>query len=139
MRSFAAEYLRRPPSLDVDMLSMGLSHSLAPRTLGHVKHVTIAEKSLLIGDDVADLLVRYASLLGKVGSADHVVIRSIGIDGEEVEADFLLNSGTVMMTESTHSALPEPDNSDALTYIRDRLEHYEDYTLPDPEPHTADQ
>jgi hypothetical protein len=90
-----------------------------------MKHVTIAEKSFLLGDDVADLLIRYAALLGKVNSADSISVRSIGIDGEIVEAQFLLNSGSVMMAESTHSALPEPDNRDAVQYIEDQLGRYE--------------
>src|SRR5206468_3672347 len=109
--------------------------SAYPRSM---KHVTIADKSLLIGDDVADMLVRYAALLGKANSADNVVIRSIGIDGEEVEANYLLNSGTVMMAESTHSTLPEPDNADALAYLQERLEDYENYALPGPDGDQAD-
>lgn len=94
--------------------------------------MTIADKSLLIGDEVADLLISYGALLGKVGSADHVLVRSIGVDGEEVEANYLLNSGTVLMVESTRSKLPEPDNGEAIAYMQDRLQHYESYTLPDP-------
>ena len=98
--------------------------------LGSVKHVTIAEKSLLIGDDAADTLVRYAAVLGSTSSADSVSIRSIGVDGEEVEATFLLNSGTVMMVESTTSSLPEPDNTDALHYMGDQISRRESYDLP---------
>lgn len=90
----------------------------------------MAEKSFLVGDDVADLLIRYAALLGKVGSADSVSIRSLGVDGEVVDAHFLLNSGTVMMAESTHSSLPAPDNSDAMQYMRDQIEKYDSYSLP---------
>ena len=90
----------------------------------------MADKSFLVGDDVAETLIRYAALLGKVGSADSVSIRSLGIDGELVEALFLLNSGTVLMAESTHSDLPEPDNSDALQYMRDQIEKYDSYSLP---------
>jgi len=99
-----------------------------------VKHVTIAEKSFLVGDDVADTLVRYAALLGKANSADSVTIRSLGVDGEEVEALYLLNSGTVLMAESTRSTLPEPDNSDALKYMQEQMDRYESYDLlPDDE------
>ena len=102
--------------------------------LCRVKHVTIAEKSLLIGDDAADTLVRYAALLGSTSSADSVNIRSIGVNGEEVGATFLLNSGTVMMVESTTSSLPEPDNTDALDYMRDQITRRESYDLPALEP-----
>jgi hypothetical protein len=93
----------------------------------------IAGKSLLIGDEVADTLVRYAALLGKANSADNVIVRSIGVDGEEVEANYLLNSGTVLVSESTRSTLPEPDNADALAYLQDRLQQYETYSLPGPD------
>ena len=99
-----------------------------------MKHVTMAEKSFLVGDDVANTLIRYAALLGKVGSADSVTIHSLGVDGELVEAQFLLNPGTVLMAESTLSALPEPDNEDALQYMRDQIDKYETYSLPQDEP-----
>jgi hypothetical protein len=79
-----------------------------------VEHVTIAGKSLLVGDEVADALIRRAALLGKVRSADSVVVRAVGRDGEEVEANFLLDPGTVMIVESTASELPDPDNAGAL-------------------------
>ena len=115
------------------LLSSGVSDSALGPTLTAVKHVTIAGESLLVGDEVADALVMYAALLGKVHSADRVVLRSIGRDGEEVEADFLLNPGVVLMAESTTSELPEPDNADALGYIHDRMQQYEDYSMPDPE------
>ena len=98
-----------------------------------MKHVTIADKSLLVGDAVAETLIRYAALLGQRSSADSVTIRSIGVDGEQVDALFLLNAGTVMMAESTSSTLPEPDNDDALAYMQDQLQRYESYDLADGE------
>jgi hypothetical protein len=104
-----------------------------------MKHVTIAEKSFLVGDDVADLLIRYAALLGKVNSADSVSVRSIGADGEVVEAMYLLNSGVVMMAEGTSSTLPEPDNRDAVTYMEDQIRRYESFEMPqDEDEHEAD-
>jgi hypothetical protein len=103
-----------------------------------VRHVTIAGKSLLVGDEAAATLVQYATLLGKLNSADNVTIRSIGIDGAQVDAVFLLNSGTVMMAESTASTLPEPDNADALSYMQDRLQRYETYSLADDESDLGD-
>jgi hypothetical protein len=103
-----------------------------------MRHVTIAGKSLLVGDEVAATLVQYATLLGKLNSADNVTIRSIGVDGAQVDAVFLLNSGTVMMTESTVSRLPEPENADAVAYMQDRLQRYETYSFPDDESDLAD-
>jgi hypothetical protein len=82
--------------------------------------VTYAQKSLLMGDDVADALLAYAALLADTGSADNVEVRGVGVDGEEVVATFVLGNGIDLMAESTRSQLPEPDNRQALAYIRDR-------------------
>ena len=78
-------------------------------------------------------LFRYAAPPGKIGSADTVLVRSIGLNGEDVETDFLLNSGTVMMAESTVSKLSQADNADALAYLHERLQVSEDYSMPDTE------
>ena len=89
-----------------------------------MKHVTMAEKSLLVGTEVADLLTQYAALLAQLRGGDAVTLRAYGIDGEEVEATFVLNSGVVLMAESTRSPLPEPDNSAAVAYLRERLDSF---------------
>ncbi|MDQ4138149.1 MAG: hypothetical protein M3116_04805, partial [Actinomycetota bacterium] len=80
--------------------------------------------SLLVGDDAADALVEYAALVAQLGSGDSVQLNGIGVDGEKVTASFLLNSGTVLMAESTSSELPEPDNLEATAYMRKQLRTY---------------
>jgi hypothetical protein len=90
-----------------------------------MKHVTMAEKSLLIGDDAADTLLRYAALIARLGSGDAVTLRAIGVDGEDVTVSFLLNSGTVILAESTFSNLPEPDNSEQIEYMKSRIAGFE--------------
>jgi hypothetical protein len=84
----------------------------------------MADKSLLVGNEAADLLTQYAALVARIASGDAVTLRAIGADGGEVEATFVLNSGTVLIAESTDSRVPEPDNSDAEAYLRDRLASY---------------
>jgi hypothetical protein len=86
-----------------------------------VKHLTVADKSLLVGDDAADLLVEYAKLLGQVSSADSIDLHAIGADGDEVVATFLLNSGVTLVAESTTSQLAEPDNSKAEQYMHTQI------------------
>jgi hypothetical protein len=82
----------------------------------------MADKSLLVGDAAADTIVRYAGLLAQHNSGDTVELRAVGIDGDEVVATLLLNSGTSLMVESTHSTLPEPDNTDAVEYMRAKMQ-----------------
>jgi hypothetical protein len=90
-----------------------------------MKHVTMADKSLLMGDTVADLLAQYAALMAKVSSGDIVTINAFGDDGDPVEVTFVLNPGTVLLVETSHGHQEEPDNAEAESYIRDRLERFE--------------
>jgi hypothetical protein len=87
-----------------------------------VKHLTLAEKDLLVGDVAADLLVEYAVLLGQNQTADKVDLNAISSDGDAVVATFLLNGGTSIVAETTRSSLPEPDNEEAVSYMRQKLD-----------------
>jgi len=88
-----------------------------------VKHVTYSEKSLLMDDQAADTLLEYARLLGESSGADTVTVRAIGVDGNTVDAAFLLNDSSVMMVESTNSTVEAPDNSEAVRYMQERIDH----------------
>lgn len=87
-----------------------------------MKHVTFAEKSLLTGDDAAEMLMSYATVLGRTDGADSVTLSAIGPDGNDVEATFLLNSSTVLMVESANTTASEPDNETAVDYMRRRVQ-----------------
>lgn len=84
-------------------------------------HLTYADKSLLVGDEIGDLLLEYAALLASNNIADTVEVRSISSDGDEVVAKFLLGEGAPLMTETTHSTLEEPDNLEAEVYVREQI------------------
>jgi hypothetical protein len=83
-------------------------------------HITYADKSLLVGDAAGEAISEYAAALAKHQSADTVTLSGFGADGDDVEATFLLDAGTVLMVESTHSSIPEPDNSEAVEYMREK-------------------
>jgi hypothetical protein len=82
-----------------------------------MKHITFADKSLLIGDEAADLMLEYAAKLAGSSNADTVKLNAISSDGDEVVATFLLDAGAPLMAETTTSTLPEPDNTDAVAYM----------------------
>lgn len=84
----------------------------------------MADKSLLVGDEAAGLLMRYAALLAQINRGDSLDLSAIGVDGEQVHVTFLLNSGTVLLAETSRSDLPEPDNSHAIRYMRGELDSY---------------
>lgn len=86
-----------------------------------MKHVTYADKSLLLGDDTADTLIRYAAALTQHGTADSVEVKAISSDGDSVTATFLLGPGAPLMAETATNDLPEPDNSDVTTHMQERI------------------
>jgi hypothetical protein len=83
-----------------------------------MKHVTYAQKSLLVGDAMADVLLEYAAQLACDGHAAAVDVRAISGDGDEVMATFLVGSGAPLMAETSTTTLPEPDNAELV----DRLQ-----------------
>lgn len=86
-----------------------------------MKHVTVSDKSLLLGDEASDLLAEYAAALGRGQSADTIELRAISGDGDEVLVTFLLNGGFTFVSETSTSRAPEPDNARAEDYLRGRL------------------
>jgi hypothetical protein len=82
----------------------------------------MADKDLLVGDLAADTIVEYAALLARQSSGDTVELHAVSGDGDEVVATLLLNSGTSLMVETTHSSLQEPDNSAAVEYMRAQMQ-----------------
>ncbi|MDX2376722.1 hypothetical protein M4I32_07905 [Microbacterium sp. LRZ72] len=87
-----------------------------------MKHITYAEKSLLIGDEAADLLVEYAAAVAAEDTSDTVALHAFGADGQEVSATFVLNSGTNLMAETVSGSMSEPDNTDAVRDLRRKHE-----------------
>jgi hypothetical protein len=86
-----------------------------------MKHLTYSDKSLLVGDEAADVLLEYSAVLGKHGTADTVTLHGFGADADEVDATFVLNQGTVLMAETSHTSMEEPDNAEAVMEMREKI------------------
>ncbi|WP_104131116.1 hypothetical protein [Cryobacterium sp. M91] len=84
-------------------------------------NLTFVNKSLLVGDEVAELVVKYAATLARSGGADTVRLMAYGAGGDEVQALLLLSQGTPVMAETSHTDKPEPDNRDIVSYMRQRV------------------
>lgn len=87
-----------------------------------MKHVVYAENSLLMGDEVVDLMMEYAVLLARQASADSVDVAAISTEGDAVTATFLIGPATIMVAETSRSALPEPENESAVSYLREKID-----------------
>ena len=86
-----------------------------------MKLLTYAEAGWLVGDDAAQAIVDYAVALGRTSSADSIEFCALGPQGQEEKVTFLIGPATMMTVESTDSALDEPENSSAISTIRERL------------------
>ncbi len=86
-----------------------------------MKHVTYAEKSLLMDDEIADLLATYAAALADRGRADTVTVKGLSDDGNEVEATFVLDAGTNLMIETTNSKVPGPEDAEGLRQLKEKI------------------
>lgn len=87
-----------------------------------MKHLTYADKSLLVDDEAADSIMEYARALGAAGKTDTVDLRAIGSDGNEVVATFLLNAGTEMIAETASSTAKLPANVEVVDYMREQTQ-----------------
>src|SRR3954471_17784850 len=82
-----------------------------------MKRINYGEVSYLVGDEVADHLVRYTAQLSASQTADVVDVNVLGPDGNPEVASFALGPGVPMTAETTRSELDEPDNTLALAHI----------------------
>ena len=85
-----------------------------------MKHVTYADKALLIDDEAADWLMEYARALGESHMTDSVTLRGIGMDGNEVESTFLLNASSELVMQTANTSAEGPDNDEAIGYLQER-------------------
>lgn len=87
-----------------------------------MKHLTVGSKDLLIGDEAADVLTRYAAVVAAQSLGDRVEFHAFGSDCDEVMVTIVLSPRATIVTETSHNALPEPDNADSIAYVRKRIE-----------------
>jgi hypothetical protein len=90
--------------------------------VGSMKHLTYADQSVLIGDEAADVLIRFSAWLAEKGHADAVSLNVLGNEGDEIVASFVLGTGTNLMAASTNSTIPEPDNREGIAYMNEKIE-----------------
>ena len=85
-----------------------------------MRNVTFGENSFLFGNEAADAVLKYAALLAQKHTADTVTLTAISPDGDEVRVTMLLDTGAPIMAETTFSTQPEPENSEAVSYMTAR-------------------
>ena len=87
-----------------------------------MKHLQFGAKSLFVGDEAADLLIDYGAQVAQQKSGDRVDLRGFSSEGNRITTSFLLNGGTSLVAETTSMTFEEPDNVEAVAYMRGRIE-----------------
>ena len=99
-----------------------------------MKHLTYSEKSLLVSDQTADLVLEYASALSNQGASDTVNLTAFGSDGDEVTATLLLGQGAPLMAESVTTSMADPNNDEAIEYMQRKLQELASPAPAQPDP-----
>lgn len=76
---------------------------------------------MLLGDEVAALLLRYSAMLITSHTADTVCIRALTMSGDKIDVEYLLGGGAAFMSQSSFSPLPERDNAVAERRMTDEM------------------
>lgn len=87
-----------------------------------MKHLQFGAKSLFVGDEAADLLIDYGAQISQLRTGDRVDLRGFSSEGNPIITSFLLNGGTNLVAETTSLNFGEPDNAEAVAYMRGRIE-----------------
>lgn len=82
------------------------------------------QKAVFLNDEAADVLVAYAAHVAQLRIGDSVALRGVNSEGNQVVTTFLLNSGTNLVSETTNLSIADPDNDDAIAYMRKRIDGF---------------
>lgn len=86
-----------------------------------MKLINYGDTSLLLGDDMADLLLEYSVLLARSGSADSTSVNALDVNGAELHLHILIGPATMMTASEAESEFAAPDNTAALSEVREKI------------------
>ena len=87
-----------------------------------MKLLRYGERAWLVGDATAEILLDYAAALARGGSAEHVSLRVLDINGTPEQLEFLIGPATMMTAEVVPEEFDDPDNSEADRSMRSRTD-----------------
>ncbi|GAB3394763.1 hypothetical protein GCM10027568_25900 [Humibacter soli] len=88
----------------------------------------MAGAAFLLGDDAADTVVDYVTVLTRLSSADAIELRARTMDGRETTIYFVVNSATSVLAQSVSEDGPEPDNRAPVNYMRQAIQRIDPST-----------
>ena len=86
-----------------------------------MKQLRYVDQVWFVGDSTADVLLDLAAALAKAGSAEHVALRVLDINGAPTEIEFLLGPATMMTAEHATDEFAVPDNVEIEGTMKARM------------------
>lgn len=83
-----------------------------------MKELIFAGRPVLVGDAAADAVVDYTAVLMRASSADAVELRALDQNGRSIEVYYVLGGAAPVMAQTVDSSHAEPDNVEAVRYMR---------------------
>jgi len=83
--------------------------------------ISYAGDHVLTGDEAALLMLEFAGELGKRGSTETVQLNIVQPSGESGIARFLIGPASQIIISSHFTAIADPDNSDAMSFMQSRM------------------
>lgn len=83
-----------------------------------MKELIFAGRPVLVGDAAADAVVDYTAVLMRASSADTVELRALDQNGRSIEVYYVLGSAAPVMAQTVDTSHAEPDNAEAVRYMR---------------------
>jgi hypothetical protein len=76
---------------------------------------------MLVGDELAYVLLEYWALLAERAEADEIEIRALDRDGVVTAETVPLEAASPLRVDTASSRFCEPDNADSLAQLRRRI------------------
>jgi hypothetical protein len=83
-----------------------------------VKELVYAGRTVLVGDEAADAVVDYTTVLARMRSADSVELEALTEDGRPVRVYCVLGTVAPVMAQTAVGDEAEPDNASQVDYMR---------------------
>jgi hypothetical protein len=99
-----------------------------------MEQLTDGDTSLLVGEEIVDVLIEYSAQLARYGTGDRVDVLVIGSDGIEVMALVRVGVEATMWVEPSTSELPEPDNAELAVRLRAEMVRRHPAWMDEPDP-----
>lgn len=85
-----------------------------------MKRIMYSAGSFVTGDRIADALMDYATVLARVGSADHLRVPGLGPDDRVHGFDLLIGPASQILTEDADTVIEEVGDEAFIQDVRQR-------------------